>query len=454
MTRVELIQKINTLGPWVHGYFNLGNGIIIEDKDAVMKDSLFAHLDAYKEIIREHYDNDKLSDKTFADIGCNTGFYSFELMQKFKFHSATGFDPKPKNLQKARFIHEHIDVHGKFTFKELDITKNINDIVSPSDITLFSNVLHHVDNHFLALQNLRKLTKDLLILSTLCLPDNCETMDIKTALQLKDEYFDNMKEFGIVGFKYESNRMDGSTYKTGVVGIPSTSALIMMLKSVGFDDIKVWRTHNEMNSLVFNQDSSRNIHSVIISARPSRSFFEITNDHNKEKMLAIERNEFNTSVPKELLHPLVEVLNGVKKIDELRYRERLIWDASFIYKENANKGAQHELQNEFGNEKYWPLLRTFKHAPQDKIRYEYAKACFHAGHEQIVAQELSILLETLNLDWRTTYKSYYLSACLHQLLGNRDAAKSQCQLALETFPDFFLAQELLANTADTKYEVL
>lgn len=447
MTRVELIQKINTLGPWVHGYFNLGEGIIIEDKDAVMKDSLFAHLDAYKDIISERFEKETLTDKTFADIGCNTGFYSFELMQKFKFKSATAFDPKPKNLQKARFIHGYIKNAGAITFEELDITKSVDNFV-PSDITLFSNVLHHVDNHFLALQNLRKVTKELLILSTLCLPDNCETSEIKTALQLKDEYFEGMKDFGIVGFKYESSRMDGSTHKTGVVGIPSTSALMMMLKSVGFEDIKVWRSHKEMNSLVFDQDSSRNIHSVIISARPSCSFFEATSGQNKDKMLDIERNEFNNPVPVELLRPLVEVFNGMKTVADLQRRERIVWNASFLYEENANNEAQKSLQTEFSSEKYYSILKTFKYAPKDKIRYEYAKACFHSGYKDLVAKELSILLETLNLDWRTTYKSYYLSARIHQIQKNLLAAKSHCQLALETFPDFFLAQELNTNIAE------
>ena len=38
----ELIQEINVLGPWVHGYFDLGNGIVIEDQDNLQKKRLFA----------------------------------------------------------------------------------------------------------------------------------------------------------------------------------------------------------------------------------------------------------------------------------------------------------------------------------------------------------------------------------------------------------------------------
>ena len=38
----KLIEEINTLGPWVHGYFDLGNGIIIKDKDELQGKRLFA----------------------------------------------------------------------------------------------------------------------------------------------------------------------------------------------------------------------------------------------------------------------------------------------------------------------------------------------------------------------------------------------------------------------------
>ena len=51
----KLVEKINLLGPWVHGFFDLGNGIIIEDSDELQKKRLFAILGYLKDIIRTHY---------------------------------------------------------------------------------------------------------------------------------------------------------------------------------------------------------------------------------------------------------------------------------------------------------------------------------------------------------------------------------------------------------------
>lgn len=41
MTHEELIEEINVLGPWSYGYFDLGNGLIIEDQDLNLKKCLF-----------------------------------------------------------------------------------------------------------------------------------------------------------------------------------------------------------------------------------------------------------------------------------------------------------------------------------------------------------------------------------------------------------------------------
>ena len=36
----NLIEKINILGPWVHGFFDLGDGIIIKDSDELQRKRL------------------------------------------------------------------------------------------------------------------------------------------------------------------------------------------------------------------------------------------------------------------------------------------------------------------------------------------------------------------------------------------------------------------------------
>ena len=75
----KLIQEINVLGPWVHGYFDLGNGIIIEDQDELQKKRLFAIRDYLLDIITKYYKTNNLQDKTLCDVGCNTGYFLYEI---------------------------------------------------------------------------------------------------------------------------------------------------------------------------------------------------------------------------------------------------------------------------------------------------------------------------------------------------------------------------------------
>ena len=63
-TNDKLIQEINVLGPWVHGYFDLGNGIIIEDQDTLQKKRLFAIRDYFIDIITKFYETNDLHNKS------------------------------------------------------------------------------------------------------------------------------------------------------------------------------------------------------------------------------------------------------------------------------------------------------------------------------------------------------------------------------------------------------
>ena len=93
MTRDDLIQEINVLGPWVHGYFDLGHGLIIEDQDELQKKRLFRLRDYYCDIIESYYGSKEVKDKTLADVGCNTGYFLFELFNAFNSSGPMALNP-------------------------------------------------------------------------------------------------------------------------------------------------------------------------------------------------------------------------------------------------------------------------------------------------------------------------------------------------------------------------
>ena len=79
----KLIEKINVLGPWVHGYFDLGNRVIIQDKYEIQQKRLFSTRNAIFKILNKYYSKNELRRKTLCDVGCNTGYFLFEVFKEF-----------------------------------------------------------------------------------------------------------------------------------------------------------------------------------------------------------------------------------------------------------------------------------------------------------------------------------------------------------------------------------
>ena len=79
MNKNKLIEKINTLGPWVHGYFKILDDIVISDKDLLQQKRLFHYKDYFIDIIKNNYNSEHLNEKTICEIGCNSGYFLFEL---------------------------------------------------------------------------------------------------------------------------------------------------------------------------------------------------------------------------------------------------------------------------------------------------------------------------------------------------------------------------------------
>ena len=82
MNKSKLIEEINVLGPWVHGYFDLGNGLIIEDQDKLQKKRSLSLKKIFIKMIENHYNKKRINEKTLIDIGCNTGYFMYELYKK------------------------------------------------------------------------------------------------------------------------------------------------------------------------------------------------------------------------------------------------------------------------------------------------------------------------------------------------------------------------------------
>ncbi|OGD63362.1 hypothetical protein A2160_02665 [Candidatus Beckwithbacteria bacterium RBG_13_42_9] len=438
----ELIETINLLGPWTHGYFDLGNGLTIEDKDFNQKKRLLFFKNYFIDIITNHYKKKALNNKTLADVGCNTGYFLFELFKQFNFKKVTGLEPRETNLAKARFIAEYFKLPiDRYRLKKFDILAG-DQRFPIHDIVIMPSVLHHLDNHLQALRNLYAMTRELCIVDTMVLPNELNSKDIIRKLALTDDIYKKMpKQFGLIGYKLETDLLDGSAYHTGLVGFPTQDALVMMLHDVGFNHVEVYRNNTQLRKEVFKSRLHREMNFVILVATKKKGDEKKKASYNGF-IKQVQKEELETFIPLGVIEPLYRFIQGKITKAQLPQNLRWVYESEAYFSQKIGKLAAKKIEKEFAKKKYYSIIKTFKHAPNDKISFEYAKTCYYKGLLKRSEQAAKSIIKTINLDWRTVYKVYYLLALISLRANNRIQAKKYNRLSIRAFASYFPALEL------------
>ena len=121
---------------------------------------------------------------------------------------------------------------------------------------------------------------------------------------------------------------------------------------------------------------------------------------------------------------------------------RLIYDSELHYTESIGGKAKKNLEEKIGTNKYYEITQTFKHSPKQKISFEYAKTCYHVGNSKQALKVAQELINTINLDWRTVFRTYYLIAKINFDLGNMNESKKYNELALRAHSPYSLELKL------------
>jgi tRNA (mo5U34)-methyltransferase len=101
------------------------------------------------------------------DIGCNAGFYSFELARRGA--RVTGFDVDERYLRQARWAGAQLGLADRVTFR----SGTVYDLAATDeqwDLVLFMGVLYHLRYPMLALDLVARSVRRLLVLQTLTMP--------------------------------------------------------------------------------------------------------------------------------------------------------------------------------------------------------------------------------------------------------------------------------------------
>ncbi|HEX6612839.1 MAG TPA: TIGR04290 family methyltransferase [Rhodanobacteraceae bacterium] len=156
----SLQREIAQLGPWFHN-LHLPHGVQTAPEHALGDFPAFK----WREIAPHIPLN--LSGWRVLDIGCNAGFYSFELAARGA--QVTGLDMDPHYLRQARWAAERLGHADRIEFRQMQIYDLMRE-PAQYDLVWFMGVLYHLRHPLLALDIIRRKVKRMLIVQTLTMP--------------------------------------------------------------------------------------------------------------------------------------------------------------------------------------------------------------------------------------------------------------------------------------------
>jgi len=149
------------LGPWFHNLHLPGGRRTAPDHP-------LGDFPAFKwEQIAPHLPAD-LSGARALDIGCNAGFYTFELARRGA--DVLAIDVDEHYLRQARWAAAELNLADRVTLRKLGVYDLVNLDVEPFDVVLFLGVLYHLRHPLLALDVVAPLAGGTLVVQTLTMP--------------------------------------------------------------------------------------------------------------------------------------------------------------------------------------------------------------------------------------------------------------------------------------------
>jgi tRNA (mo5U34)-methyltransferase len=110
---------------------------------------------------------DDLTGWRALDIGCNAGFYSFELARRGA--EVVGIDRDERYLRQARWASGRLGLEGRVEFRRQGVYELAHE-PEQYDLILFMGVLYHLRHPLLALDILAAKARRLLVIQTLTTP--------------------------------------------------------------------------------------------------------------------------------------------------------------------------------------------------------------------------------------------------------------------------------------------
>jgi tRNA (mo5U34)-methyltransferase len=154
----QLDRDIQALAPWFHN-LHLPNGL------QTAPNHFLGDFPTTKWKTLQQHIPDDLHGWTALDIGCNAGFYSFELAKRGA--KVTGIDVDSHYLKQARWAAEQFGLSVEFKQMQVYDLANVEETY---DLVLFMGVFYHLRYPMLGLDIVAQKVRRKLIFQTLTMP--------------------------------------------------------------------------------------------------------------------------------------------------------------------------------------------------------------------------------------------------------------------------------------------
>ncbi|HJR15452.1 MAG TPA: TIGR04290 family methyltransferase [Gemmatimonadales bacterium] len=156
----KLESEIAALAPWFHNLHlpdgtETAPGHFLGDFPRYKWQALAPHLPA------------RLDGWTALDIGCNAGYYSFELARRGA--RVTGIDVDPHYLRQAQWAVRELGLENQIEFRRMQVY-DLADHDEAFDLVLFMGVFYHLRYPLLGLDIVARRTRRTMVFQTLTMP--------------------------------------------------------------------------------------------------------------------------------------------------------------------------------------------------------------------------------------------------------------------------------------------
>jgi tRNA (mo5U34)-methyltransferase len=220
-TNGKLKSTIESLKPWFHNLHLPGNV-------QTAPGHFFGDFPKFKwEQFKKNIPAD-LEGWTALDIGCNAGFYSFELAKRGA--SVLGIDLDPHYLKQAKWAAKELNLSDKVSFKQMQVY-DLAKLNRNFDIVIFMGVFYHLRYPMLALDIVTQKVKKMMVFQTLTMPGE-EVLNVKDDMDIYDRKQMLKKGYPQMAFIEKKLAADPTNWWA-----PNHSCILAMLRTCGMSVI-------------------------------------------------------------------------------------------------------------------------------------------------------------------------------------------------------------------------